>query len=164
MILTPGQSLCTEIALETRAGHPIPNSQSHELTDADLSLASEYDKKYIGVTPRTPPNPIYNCHGLTFASSRTWIYDASALRMILKDDGYTEVARDDVLPGDVVLYYGDYGDIEHSGIVVSKPDEHFHIPFVVSKWGKLGERVHAAYVKPDIYGNDLHYYRITKWN
>lgn len=154
----------TEIRLETGKGRSIPNSQSHEISRSELGHFAQFEQKYLQVTFRTPPNPIYNCHGLTFASSRTSITESAALHTILGDDGYTEVHVDEALPGDVVLYHTETGDIEHSAIVVSvEPQNALRVPLVVSKWGKYREVVHWVHVCPYDPGY-VRYYRVTRWD
>lgn len=151
----------TSITVQTRIGHSIPNYQSHEFSPFEQNLFTVYDRKYSRVNFRTAfPNPIYNCHGLTFAARRTCIIDNKSLQTILEDDGYTEIPKERVLPGDVILYYGPEGDIEHSGIVIAM-DQQYHLPQVVSKWGRFKEAIH--------WGNDcpysfqhVRYFRVTK--
>jgi len=161
-LLLPGAPRETKISMETRARTPIPNAQYHELSTLELNLAPDYGRKYLGVKVRTGPNPIYNCHGLTFASRRTGIYDDADFRAILSDDGYTEIPEPDSLPGDVVLYFDAQGSLAHSGLVTAAPASPLHIPQIVSKWGKYGEVIHPAHVKPEVYGPERRYYRVTK--
>jgi len=84
--------------------------------------------------------------------------------MIINDDGYTQIKNiNDVLPGDVIIYYNEKGEIEHSGIVASQPsDETTKIPWVVSKWGKYSEVYHLAFDCPFQPILDVSYWRITK--
>jgi hypothetical protein len=152
----------TSIVVETRRGTRIPNYQSHEFSAFEMNQFHDIERDYPQVEFRTPlPNPIYNCHGLTFASRRTGIYDSGALDTILREDGYTEVDRNSVLPGDIILYFGDGGDIEHSGVIISEPDQQLHVPKVVSKWGRYKEAVHWANNCPYDFGR-VRYYRVTK--
>lgn len=157
-ILTPGQMREKSITVHTREGTPIPNGQSYEYSAWDISVASGIEKKYKDVKCRTDLNPIYNCFGLVFASRRTSISDLSSIPTILNEDGYTEIPRSEVLPGDLVLYRGRDGDVEHAGIVVSRED--FYLS-VVSKWGRFREVVHWAHEGP-YDGSDLHFYRVTQ--
>ena len=87
---------------------------------------------------------MYNCHGMTFASRRTGIYDDQSLFVILHEDNYIEVEAKQVLPGDVILYISPDGDVEHSGVVVSRSQPPLFIPDVCSKWGKFAEIIHPA--------------------
>ena len=67
----------------------------------------------------------------------------------MAEDDYDEIAQDHVLPGDVMLYIAENGDIEHSGIVVEKPDvDNLHTPKIYSKWGGFWEVIHWANVCP----------------
>jgi hypothetical protein len=151
----------TSIIVETRKGTRIPNYQSHEFSAFETNQFRNVEQQYPQVEFRTPaPNPIYNCHGLTFASRRTGIYDIGALQTILGEDGYTEIDRANVLPGDIILYFGDDGDIEHSGVIISEPDKQLHVPKVFSKWGRYKEAVHWAHICP--YNFKVRYYRVTK--
>jgi hypothetical protein len=83
------------------------------------------------------------------------------VRKILDHDGYEVVRSSEVLPGDVILYPGEKGDIEHSGIVVEAPSGEFKIPKVVSKWGKFRELIHMANQCPYNYLAAT-YYRIKR--
>lgn len=146
------------IIMQTKIGRDIPNSQSHEISAFERNQYSRIDKDFHYIKFRTNPNPIYNCHGLIFASRRTGISDNEALHHILDDDGYAEIEEGDVIPGDTILYFSTDGDIEHSGVVVSKPDKQLRIPDVLSKWGKYKEVIHAANNCP--YTFNVKYYRV----
>jgi hypothetical protein len=162
-ITKPGYSPETRIIIQTRKGTDISNSQFHELTHFELAQAADLSKKYLGVTIRTSPNPLYNCHGFTFGSRRSGIYDID-LSKIIQEDGYSEIQLVDVLAGDIILYFDRDGYLSHSGIVTEKPISPLMIPIIVSKWGKFGEIIHPAHLVPDIYGIIRRYYRITQWN
>lgn len=162
-IIIPNKPHYTDIILQTRIRNDIPNSQSHEFGSYEESQFPELEEKHNRAVFREPPNPIYNCHGLTFASRRTGITDNNALKTILHDDGYQEVERADVLPGDIILYYYEDGDVEHSGVVISKPVSQLKIPWVLSKWGRFKEVVHYANDCPYEFRN-AKYYRVTEWD
>ena len=162
-ILTPNKAHYTDITLHTRIRHDIPNSQSHEFHSYEKRLFLELEGKFSKAVFREPPNPIYNCHGLIFASRRTGITNNNALQTILHDDGYQEITPADVLPGDIILYYYEDGDVEHSGVVISKPDSQLRIPWVLSKWGRFKEVVHYANDCPYDFSY-FRYYRVTKWD
>lgn len=146
------------IILQTKNGRNIPNVQSHETSPFERNQYSRFERNFTSVKFRSNPNPAYNCHGLTFASRRTAITDNPSLYHILEDDRYEEIQKDNVLPGDVILYFSDNGDIEHSGIVVSEPDRYLKIPDVVSKWGRYKEVIHPANNCPYTY--NVKYYRV----
>ena len=56
-----------------------------------------------------------------------------------------------VLPGDIVVYYSDRGDPNHSGIVVDISAD-LYLPVICSKWGNAGEFVHSLRDCPSLYG------------
>jgi len=132
--------------LQTSEGTDIPNYQIREVSAFEANQFADLDANYGASTSRrAEPTPVYNCHGMTFASRRTGIYDDPALYTILREDRYVEVPRDDVLPGDVICYFDDKGAITHTGLVVTSPrDEVLRVPKVCSKWGKYAEVIHWA--------------------
>ncbi len=142
-ILLPGMASDHPIQLQTRLGNNIENSQEHDFSITERNYFQMLDRKFPNANIRTPENPIYNCHGLTFASRRTRIWSSKAIRMILKDDSYIEVNLNQVKPGDVIIYLDEQGDFEHSGIIVDVDETHL-LPRVVSKWGGYKEVIHWA--------------------
>lgn len=134
------------IPLTTRKGTSIRNHQQDTKVTNALSVDSRFRAKYPKiVAERTDLSSYYNCHGLVFASRRTWVGDPKQIKVILEEDCYVEVKVQNVLPGDVILYYDNEGDPEHSGFVVSQSDKRtLMIPLVVSKWGHWREVVHWA--------------------
>ena len=77
-----------------------------------------------------------------------------------KEDGYEEVGKESVLPGDVILYLDTAGDIEHSGVVVDPPNASIlGVPRVYSKWGKYAEIIHWGNRCPYNFSN-VRYYRV----
>ena len=137
----------TAIAVETRQNSSIEND--HDLSPPSLGeqmQAEALKRKYPGALHRpTAVGATYNCHGLTFASRRTQIWKSAEVRKILAEDGYVRIARQqDVLPGDIVIYVDETGDIEHSGIVLYR-DNSGLLPIVkvLSKWGSAHEVIHG---------------------
>jgi hypothetical protein len=128
--------------MDTAAGNPIDNAQTDEISQYELNWAKELLRKYPNVVIRTEDNPRYNCHGFTFGAGRSGIDRSPEVHKILEEDVYVEIADKDAQPGDHILYFGDGDDVEHSGIVVSTPVALPGIYRVVSKWGKLGQRMH----------------------
>jgi hypothetical protein len=97
---------------------------------------------------------------MTFASRRTGIFETWVINRILDDDGYREVTLDEVLAGDVILYFDDTGDVEHSGIVILPPSQDpLRVPLIYSKWGKYAELVHRANQCPYNFAG-ARYYRV----
>lgn len=153
------------LALASTEGNNIDNEQSWEVISQDDVRNDELLRRY-GNHPQFKRrcrhlSPIYNCHGMTFASRRTAIIDNSTIEQILNEDKYTQIPTEQVLPGDVILYVHEDGDIEHSGIVVEPPtQQNLNIPLVLSKWGRYLESVHLANRCP-YDSNDIRYYRIN---
>ena len=114
--------------------------------------------------------PVYNCHGLTFASRRTQV--GPPVTPILEDDGFEQVDERNVQVGDIVIYSSARGEVVHSGFVVGTESvEIVHggkptiIPRIWSKWGKGHEWVHPVGECPYLQdeGNFTTYYRLVKW-
>jgi hypothetical protein len=86
----------------------------------------------------------YNCIGMAFANRRTWI-EPTHVQMILDDDGYQEVSPKEVMPGDIVTYRDDSGEISHVAVVVSHEADVANAGWnttVLSQWGADGEYLH----------------------
>ena len=120
--MTPWTFFDQPIVLQTARGTSIDNERTSEVTQWDVGTDDDMRKKYgFGAQQRSGIDPVYNCHGLTFAGRRTRVPDASSVRIMIDEDGYQEVDRNSVLEGDIVVYYSSEGDLEHSGIVVCSP-------------------------------------------
>jgi hypothetical protein len=90
------------------------------------------------------------------------IFDSDALEQILNEDGYEEVQKEQVKPGDVIMYYGSDGDFEHSGLVIEPPKpESLNVPKVRSKWAKYRELIHMGNCCPYDFSN-VKYFRLTR--
>jgi len=155
----------TSITLRTRLNNEIDNIQSWQHSTFEWQQFGDQAGKWekAGAVRLSEPCPVYNCHGLTFASRRTQVDGslAMSIQQILKEDGYTEVPEPSTRFGDVIVYYDDQGRAEHSGIVVSKPNS--DVLMVWSKWGKGHELIHPA--GSCLWGSFFKkFYRITKWN
>src|SRR5438309_3982717 len=106
---------------ERAAGLDNPNYQEHSIMDYGSTEArwDRHKKQFPSATARTKkPTGVYNCHGFIFGAGRTGIDDPQDVRMILNDDGYVRIDAARSLEGDVVLYVGEDGDVEHSAILV----------------------------------------------
>ena len=151
------------IALATRLGTPIENTQEHEISKQEAMDYAELMKKYQPplATCRSKPDPVYNCHGFTFASRRTRVWEPAMVAMVLAEDSY--VPQSSPVAGDVAVYFGPDGDIQHSGIVLAVgTPETLGLALVCSKWGSGAEVLHLAtncpYMEP---GTEIKYYRIS---
>jgi hypothetical protein len=147
------------IRLQTARGTDIENEQGVEISTFERNWMATLAHDHPQAVLRTSESATYNCHGMTFASRRTQIWSAPAVRLILVEDSYTEITDvHDVLPGDVVVYYGDDGDPSHSGNVVENAPPLF-VPRIVSKWGKGPELVHLVWDVSPVYGTNRQYFR-----
>jgi len=100
---------------------------------------------------------------MTFASRRTGIFETITVRQILNDDGYEEIShKEQVKAGDVILYFADDGDCEHSGLVVKPPaSDSLGVAIVRSKWAKYRELIHRANQCPYNFSK-AKYFRVVK--
>mgnify|MGYP001562690834 CR=1 FL=1 len=149
------------IRLETSKRTGIVNSQEREISVFDLNWARKLMRQFPKAIPRTEPTALYNCHGLTFASRRTRIFLSSEIPKILNDDKYKEIDIKEAKGGDIVVYFDENGDANHSGIVVANTeyDQRLILPMICSKWGNGGEFIHGLNDCPRIYGPQTKFYR-----
>lgn len=165
MIILPGQNSRRKVInVDTANGTAVTNEQDWggAMTAINVRQVQLLGKAHPKAQARTLKGTgVYNCHGLVFASRRTMISDSPEVRQIIADDGYQQITPKDVMPGDIVLYVGSDGDVEHSAVVVSLPDNVFSVVHVVSKWGLGLEYVHAVNDSPyDC--TRLEYYRVNR--
>jgi hypothetical protein len=161
IIASPTEPLRKGIKVQTRLGSEIANEQCSALTALDRSNFPDLERKWPNLRSRCEPTGIFNCHGLTFASRRTRIWETADVDKMLKEDDYKLIPYGEVLPGDVIVYESDEGEFEHSGIVIESPSGPLAYPIVVSKWGHYAEKIHAANNCPYNFLK-ARYYRITK--
>ena len=145
------------IRLETSKRTGIDNIQFGDVSAFERNWAMEIPKRFPNVIQRTGMSPLYNCHGLTFASRRTRITDPQGIQQILVDDNWVELEMKDALPGDVVVYYSEEGEPNHSGIVVEVGG--LGVPRICSKWGSAGEYIHLLTDTWSVYGPQKRFYR-----
>lgn len=145
------------IRLETSIRTGINNNQLYEIPAQERLKDTLVRRRHRDAIPRTEMSAVYNCHGLTFACHRTRVMDSQEVQRILADDRWIELGYDDVLPGDVVVYYGEDGDANHSGIIVSRDE--LSVPVICSKWGFSGEFIHKLNDVPNLYGPAMKFYR-----
>jgi len=149
--------------MHTAQANQIDNEQLDEISPFERNQFPQFEREFSTASEVcADPNPRFNCHGMTFASRRTGIFESAALTQILAEDGYEEIQADRVKPGDVIMYFGSDGDYEHSGLVVEPPRaETLNIPLVRSKWAKYRELIHVGNRCPYSFSN-VKYYRVTK--
>lgn len=145
------------IRLETSKRTGIDNLQLFEVAQFERNWAKDIERQFPRVTQRTDVSPLYNCHGLTFASHRTRITESEGIDLILADDCWTEITdMQKLLPGDIVVYFSEEGDPNHSGLVVACGDL---VPTICSKWGSAGEYIHLLNDCFSIYGPIKRFFR-----
>jgi hypothetical protein len=152
--------ITAELQLQTRCENQILNEIHRGPTrPGDVLAVEDFKLKYPKARHRpVGPSRRYNCHGLSFASRRTMIWDPVHVAQIIKDDDYERVVDiKSVMPGDIAAYTVS-GDIEHSGIVVNMKE--FYVPVILSKWGVCQEVIHDVGDCPYDSSNVL-YYRIV---
>ena len=113
-------------------------------------IAQKIEQKFPGIERISLPTNEFNCHGKTFGNKECWI-NSIEVSSILLDNRYQSVFGSTRV-GDLVLYRGIKGDITHTGFVHQVNDEGKPV-LVQSKWGTLGDYLHAPDTVPPIYGN-----------
>jgi hypothetical protein len=105
------------------------------------------------------PTTKYNCWGFTFNPRQCWINSGVDVQNILNDNG-TQVFAPNLRIGDVICYRDNQNVITHTGRVwgVSGSGQ---ASWIQSKWGSLGEYLHAPFTVPKIYGSNVSYWRVT---
>lgn len=147
-----------DILLDTSLGRAIPNAQARTIQHPLAAKALEESITFPSAL-RLATDPQYNCHGLTLAGRRAGVHEDAEVTRVLQEDGFAVIEREHVLPGDLAIYYSDTG-IDHSALVVTKPEAPGYIPFVVSKWGVFGPEVfHLATTTPGYSTSRIIYYR-----
>ncbi len=151
------------IKLATRAGSWISNEQWDEYHPQQLQIAkSVMENIHKGIIVRSL-TARYNCHGMTFASRRTSIFDPAVVQMILEEDGYAKLEdRNDAERGDVFVFRRSPDHpILHSGIVFNyrlspkTPDKKFEF---LSQWGRNGEYFHDEECAKGVFGDVCEFY------
>jgi len=148
------------IVVQTHRGTNVTNCQCSQLSESEKHTAKTIHTKYSGIRCRSGPSPMYNCHGLTFASRRTRVWHSAEVWKILREDDYVEMELENVKPGDIVMY-NQNGDLQHSGVVQDVPRVGSRIvPMILSKWGSGQEFIHSVYNCPYVTAANIKYYRI----
>lgn len=137
--------LGAEIALATRQGRQIKNERRLQRPPAAMKEACDIVLRSHPSAKVRSLSSVYNCMGMVFAARRTYV-DPDQLPIILEDDGYRPVARDLLVPGDVVVNRDATSDIVHVGIVAEvRPilSTGSREVIVLSQWGGDGEYFHT---------------------
>lgn len=73
--------------MQTAQANPIDNEQLDEISPFEANQFPIFASQYSAVWEVCiEPTPRFNCHGMTFGSRRTAIFDANTLRQILEED------------------------------------------------------------------------------
>jgi hypothetical protein len=140
------------IALQTRAGRDIANSQGADLAEIHRARYAAFLRRYgNNWKQRRSPTGCYNCAGHIWASRRTCIYEETELQAILGDDGYRRTQHP--TPDDVALYRDPNVGILHVARIVELRHgitrDSRRIPWLVSKWDNwTGEVLHFEHDHP----------------
>jgi hypothetical protein len=159
-----GQVPDKPLGLVTRLGKVIDNIQSWQLTTLDWNpISAEAIRSHPNARRLSEACPVYNCHGLTFASRRTAV--TQELQPILDDDGYSEIREGEAREGDLAVYYED-GEVTHTGFVIGREKLIGSVTSVRvwSKWNRGPEMSHLLQECPYFRGEDnIKFYRMTEW-
>lgn len=146
------------IRIETSKRRGVDNQQDADIPEPHRRWFRRLSQLHPGAIQRTEPSALFNCHGLTFACRRSKITNRLNIDRILADDAWLAVDLAQVLPGDIVIYYDDEGDPNHSGVVVEYSKDTL-VPIICSKWGYAGEYLHKVNDTPNFYGPQTKFYR-----
>ena len=146
------------IVLQTSKRRGIDNFQDADTPELHRKWFKALSRLHPNAIQRTEPSALFNCHGLTFASRRTKVLDSRNISRVITDDCWNEIDLQKILPGDIVIYYDDSGDANHSGIIVQYSSETL-VPLVCSKWGYAGEYLHRVNDVPQFYGPIMKFFR-----
>jgi hypothetical protein len=143
------------VNVETYYGRRIPNFIDCDPSEEIIRFVERAQRmdaiERASIQVLTPPTGRYNCHGLVFASRRTNIPPVGinvSIDDLLDEDVYERVSPPPQI-GDIIVYRGRNGEIDHTGYVIGVDSiGGTGIAVVWSKWGALGEYVHRETVSP----------------
>lgn len=172
IFLVPGgdfDNVQSKIELQTRLGNYIDNYQGFTTLLSERKSFEKLEKDSIksGVSFKGNPTPLYNCHGMTFASSRTCIINDDEIDKIIREDQFEQIydISNNLIIGDIAIYKGKSDDTYiHSGIVIDICKDLFNQIFVLSKWARFKVAIHEVNLYPKDTGDYyLTYYRNTNY-
>jgi hypothetical protein len=130
--------------LYTRKGNRIPSVRRGQRAPSAMRAAFDFITKDHPTRRVRSLDSSYNCMGMIFASRRSCIEPAQ-FQAIAADDGYECLPPNKMaLPGDVVVYRDENGEVVHVGRIV----DYFNIDGlalgyrVLSQIGADGEYIH----------------------
>jgi len=89
------------------------------------------------------------------------VSEPHAIELVLRDDEYDEVVLEETIVGDIVIYYSETSEPNHSGVVVEGAGSALEIR-VCSKWAYAGEFVHGLLDCPGEYGPTYRFFRCRR--
>lgn len=153
----------SSIDLQTAKRRRIPNVQLSQRTPEEMMAARQIATGGSTRREMRSLSATYNCVGMVFGNRRTAI-EPEHVPMILRDDGYVEVDREEnVTIGDVIVYEDEAtGEVLHVGWVVAN---HLAIEGgsvrkirILSQFGRDGEYFHDHTDVPSMYGRKFRFY------
>ncbi len=145
------------LKLETRARRWVKNVLRPETAPVLMSIRVTVALGACPAARNVSLSTVYNCYGLAFAARRSAIVDEEDVQTILHDDEYRRLPWDPAawLPGDIVAYRTDTGDLAHVGVIsridVDLTNPEFRV-LVRSAWGDSGEYDHPIDQVPILLG------------
>ncbi len=151
-----------ELALHTKARRQIPNNLTKEKNEVARRASIDLWGDLLPNAVLRSITATYNCVGMVVAARRSHV-TPEHLRMVLNDDDFSRIPRNQAREGDVVVYF-DGEEITHVGIIVARDfvlaDE--SCEWVVSKWGDDGEYRHKIDEVPAVYGQPAEFWTDRK--
>ena len=148
VIAVPAPPVPSTIEVQARDGWNIPNGR---VADPDPTAVAVTEQQIQLIFPEAikvaPATGWYNCHGLTFATRRTFVPPwgtpiGNLVESILQRDGYVALGTAPPRVGDVAVYRDPQThEVSHTGYVSRVTGGTI---WVWSKWGTLAEYEHPA--------------------
>ncbi len=142
------------IAAETRERKSILNAQCFDTGNVAVQIeaaCAQFELRNADkLCERNCRTGIYNCHGQSFLSKRSGIWEDFVVRQILIEDKYKQLDWDSAGPGDIVIYFKNSIGITHSATILQiRPSINCVKDFIViSKWGTYKEFIHPLATCP----------------
>lgn len=143
-------SATSDLKIETRKRRHIRNEPDRPLRTQE-GMDDFFDRmksRWTNLTRRSADSS-YNCFGMAFANRRTHVHE-DALPIIFHDDEYRKIERSDAERGDIVIYRGPSGEIEHVAVILQRmpitPSADDDL-LVLSQWGNSGEFIHNHLIR-----------------
>jgi hypothetical protein len=148
LVEAPGQAITVDrYCAVTDAGRRVPlyrwSVTDERFREFSERAALQHALLSDDAIPREMPDYHTNCHGWVFADGR-FLIRGPDVEQILQDNGYA--ITDTPLPGDVIIYRSETGEILHTGLVRGLLSDRTVI--VESKFGVGGRYLHQPEGQP----------------